>query len=374
MAPSFNLFRVPPDGFTYTLSGAPVTQLSYPALSFELYIPFLALGWSTQLAVGLNVAAWSASILLLFALLPRRFRAAALVLGSLTTYVAYAVGGVTDVLYVPLLIGAAYRWNRFPSERGWHKWRGPVFLGLAMSVKQEPWLLLPFVAVAVAFEADSAPWDGSTVAGGARPTSARRSPRCRTEPPVLRGGAPGVGSRRSDAVHRSCRPDRAGSHRPERFPPPGWRLAHRLQPVHHCAVRGPVGRVQRPRTRPSAPHLSDALPRVVLRGALLQQLHRVDAAGGPAGRRNVYVRRDPWGPRRQIRHETWERPSGSKWSLAPLAVGRGRRVRGVPRHLDRLHDLEPRRLPSRSSGCEPPVSWPRWGSCRCMSPTPRPGR
>ncbi len=124
-------------------------------MSFELYIPFLALGWSTQLAVGLNVAAWSASILLLFALLPRRFRAAALVLGSLTTYVAYAVGGVTDVLYVPLLVGAAYRWNRFPAERGWHKWRGPVLLGLAMSVKQEPWLLLPFVAVAVAFEADA---------------------------------------------------------------------------------------------------------------------------------------------------------------------------------------------------------------------------
>ena len=155
MAPSFNLFRVPPDGFTYTLSGAPVTQLSYPALSFELYIPFLALGWSTQLAVGLNVAAWSVSILLLFALLPRRFRAAALVLGSLTTYVAYAVGGVTDVLYVPLLIGAAYRWNRFPAEHGWRKWRGPVLLGLAMSVKQEPWLLLPFVAVAVGLEADA---------------------------------------------------------------------------------------------------------------------------------------------------------------------------------------------------------------------------
>jgi hypothetical protein len=155
MAPSFNLFRVPPDGFTYTLSGVPVTQLSYPALSFLPYIPFLALGWSTQLAVGLNVAAWIVSILLLFALLPRRFRAAALVLGSLTTYVAYAVGGVTDVLYVPLLIGAAYRWNRFPAEHGWRKWRGPVLLGLAMSVKQEPWLLLPFLAVAVFLEADA---------------------------------------------------------------------------------------------------------------------------------------------------------------------------------------------------------------------------
>jgi len=153
MAHSFLLYRVPPSGFTYTLTGQAVTQLSYPALSFELYAPFVAVGWTTQLAIALNVAALSASILLLFVLLPERLRAAALVIGSLTTFAAYSVGGVTDVLYLPLLLGAAYRWNRFADQSGWRRWLGPVLLGLAMAIKQTPWVLLPFLVVAVALEA-----------------------------------------------------------------------------------------------------------------------------------------------------------------------------------------------------------------------------
>ncbi len=150
MAPSFSMFRVSPDGFTYTLAGAPVTALSYPALSFELYLPFLALGWSTQLAVAIDVAAWSVSILLMFALLPRRARAAGLVIGALGVYVSYAVGGITDSLFIPLLIGAAYRWDRFGSCR--RSYLGPILLGLAMAVKQTPWLVLPFVLCALIVE------------------------------------------------------------------------------------------------------------------------------------------------------------------------------------------------------------------------------
>jgi len=143
MAPAFSLFRVSPDGFTYTVTGAPVTALSYPALAFELYLPFLALGWVTQLAVGLNVLAWAIAVLLMFALLPRRVRAIGPVIGSVSVYVGYTVGGVTDALYIPLLIGAAYRWDRFGESR-W-SYLGPVMLGLAMAVKQTPWLIFPFV-------------------------------------------------------------------------------------------------------------------------------------------------------------------------------------------------------------------------------------
>lgn len=152
MAPSFPMFRVPPDAYTYTLSGTPVTHLSYPALAFELYLPFLALGWSTQLAIALNVAAWMVAVLVLFVLLPRSLRPVALVVGSLSTFVAYAVGGVTDVLYVPLLLGVAYRWNTFGTRRGPSRWIAPVLLGLAMAVKQTPWLLAPFVLAGVVLE------------------------------------------------------------------------------------------------------------------------------------------------------------------------------------------------------------------------------
>jgi hypothetical protein len=153
MAKAFSLFHVSANGYTFRLNGQPVTQLSYPALSFLVYVPFLAAGWSTQLAVWVNVGAWALGMVVAFVLLPRTLRPLALVLGSLGIYVSYAVGGVTDALFVPLLVGAAYQWDRFGTMTGWRAWRGPVLLGLAMAVKQTPWLVLPFLAGGIAIEA-----------------------------------------------------------------------------------------------------------------------------------------------------------------------------------------------------------------------------
>jgi uncharacterized membrane protein len=148
MDPSFYLFRVSPDGWTYTLTGQAVTQFSYPSLAFLVYLPFLILGWSHELGVGLNLIAWGASILLMFHMFPRNMRAAALVIGLVDCYISNAVGGVTDVLYMPLLIIAAYRWDRFGLDR--RSYIAPVMVGLAMAIKQTPWPLLLFVLLALA--------------------------------------------------------------------------------------------------------------------------------------------------------------------------------------------------------------------------------
>jgi hypothetical protein len=150
MAPSFGIFRVSPNGYTFNLNGTPVTSFSYPALAFEIYQPFLAVGLTVQTAVVVNVAAWAAAIMALFALLPRSIRAAALVVGSLSTYVGFAVGGVTDAAYVPLLIVAAYLWPRFTRQRGPRAWVGPVCFGLALAMKQTPWFILPFAVAGIA--------------------------------------------------------------------------------------------------------------------------------------------------------------------------------------------------------------------------------
>ena len=152
MAPAFSLFHVTPDGYTYRLNGSPVTTLSYPALAFLIYVPMLALGWSTQLANVVNVAAWIVAIVLAFWLLPQRVRPVAIVIGSISVYVGYAVGGVTDALFVPLLVGAAYRWDRFGIRPASSYWWSPVLLGLAMSIKQTPWLILPFVVIGIVLE------------------------------------------------------------------------------------------------------------------------------------------------------------------------------------------------------------------------------
>jgi uncharacterized membrane protein len=147
MAKSFNIFHVSPDGYTFRLNGTPVTTLSYPALSFLLYVPFLLIGWSSQLAIGINVIAWAAGIALAYWLLPKAMKPLAVVLGSLGVYTGFAVGGVTDALYVPFLIVAVYKWDSFAEKRGWQRWISPVAMGLAMSIKQTPWFVLLFLAV-----------------------------------------------------------------------------------------------------------------------------------------------------------------------------------------------------------------------------------
>ncbi len=152
MAPAFPLFHVSPNGYTFQLNGQPVTALSYPALAFEAYLPLLAAGVTTQAAVWVEIFSWALGAAILYAALPRSVAPLAGLLASIDVYVGYAVGGVTDTLFVPLLIGAAVGWDRFARDRGPRAWRGPVCLGLAMAVKQTPWLVLPFVIAGIVLE------------------------------------------------------------------------------------------------------------------------------------------------------------------------------------------------------------------------------
>ena len=105
MAAAFPLFHVSPNGYTFLLNGQPVTKLSYPALAFEQYLPLLAMGITTQAAVWTDVAAWALGAVVLYAVLPRKLAPLAAVVVSLDVFTGYAVGGVTDFLFMPLLIG-----------------------------------------------------------------------------------------------------------------------------------------------------------------------------------------------------------------------------------------------------------------------------
>jgi uncharacterized membrane protein len=152
MAPAFGLFHVPPDGYTFQLNGQPVTALSHPALAFEAYLPLLATGVTTQAAVWAEVVAWALGGVIMYATLPRNLAPLAVVVLSLDVYIGYAAAGVTDCLFVPLLIAAAVRWDQFPATRGPAAWRGPACMGLAMAVKQAPWLIFPFVLAGIVLE------------------------------------------------------------------------------------------------------------------------------------------------------------------------------------------------------------------------------
>jgi uncharacterized membrane protein len=152
MAAAFPLFHVSPNGYTFLMNGQPVTKLSYPALAFEEYIPLLALGIKTQAAVWTDVAAWALGGVVLYAVLPRKLAPLAAIVVSVDVFTGYAVGGITDFLYIPLLIGAAAGWDRFAWTRGRAAWWGPILMGLAMAVKQTPWLVFPFVVGGIVLE------------------------------------------------------------------------------------------------------------------------------------------------------------------------------------------------------------------------------
>jgi hypothetical protein len=134
-------FKVPSRYHTPLASGGKVETLSYPSLSFLVYVPFLAAGLEN--VNWLHLAAYLLVIVLLFWLSPAWIRAVTPLMFFLEPeLVNYPVGGVTDILYVPLLMGAAYFWRSKRSTTA-------VLWALACCFKQTPWLLAPFLLIAL---------------------------------------------------------------------------------------------------------------------------------------------------------------------------------------------------------------------------------
>ena len=132
-----------------------VLHVSYPAGSFLLEAPLMALGFRHEVTDWLDLAAWLVTGVLLFVMMPvsLRWLAALILLGSV--YVGMFTNGGTDVLFLPFLVVAVWRWDRFATGRGagLAGWLGPICLGLACSIKQTPWFCVPFLVVGVALEA-----------------------------------------------------------------------------------------------------------------------------------------------------------------------------------------------------------------------------
>lgn len=141
---------------TMTLHGTFEQYLSYPALSFLLYVPAVALLGPTSYAGALvDLLAWGVAGAVMWRVLNPRLRTWVPVLLALSPLLGSIIGGVTDSLFVPLELVTFCTWQRFGDPalgRGW-RWAGPVCLGLACCVKQQPWFLVPFLLIAVSYEA-----------------------------------------------------------------------------------------------------------------------------------------------------------------------------------------------------------------------------
>ncbi len=145
-------FRVPVSYATYTLNGSIVSTLGYPALSFLLVVPFVWLLHGVQAAIVANVTALAVETVLVFFLLPRRWRVVSVILSAgLPFLFNNAIGGVIVTLAGPFLVLGAYRWTETAREGRLSRRdvsRG-VVLGLAAAISQFAWFVIPFVVVGV---------------------------------------------------------------------------------------------------------------------------------------------------------------------------------------------------------------------------------
>lgn len=164
LLPSLKAFGV--SGATQTLQGSVVSSISYPSMSLLLYAPFVALfGAQSYAGVTADVAAWVVAGVLLWRFAGAGSKTWVPLFLALPTLAVLVAGGVTDSLYVPFLLTALYRWDRFgdPAERSMARWAGPLGLGLACAVKQTPWLLAPFLLAGVGLEARSRGWEWARI-------------------------------------------------------------------------------------------------------------------------------------------------------------------------------------------------------------------
>jgi uncharacterized membrane protein len=156
MAGGARLLNPPSHYWTYLASGGHVTQFGYPAGSFLLEAPAWALGFHHELADWIDLVAWLVTGILLFVLLPVSLRWLATLLVMATAFVGAFSSGGTDALFLPFLVVAVWRWDRFGLGRhaGVARWIGPLALGAACSVKQTPWFCLPVVVIGLGIEAE----------------------------------------------------------------------------------------------------------------------------------------------------------------------------------------------------------------------------
>jgi hypothetical protein len=155
MASAARLLQVPAHNWTYTVNGGHVTSLSYPAGSFLFQVPAMALGFHHQIVDWMDLYAWLITGVLLFLLIQASVRWLAALLILTPIFVQMFSAGGTDAAFVPFLILAVWRWDRFHLGRsaGVASWIGPIALGLACSIKQTPWFCLPFLVVGLFIEA-----------------------------------------------------------------------------------------------------------------------------------------------------------------------------------------------------------------------------
>lgn len=146
---AFRIYRMPMSHVTPFVDGDFSDRQAYPALSFLVLVPALALHIPTYLVYALAFIAAVAIVVHRAPPLARPFIVALFVLDE--SYSAFAFGGVTDTVWVLFLVGAIVWWRSRPVAAA-------VLVGLACAYKQHPWFLVPLLVLRVAYDNGEKPW------------------------------------------------------------------------------------------------------------------------------------------------------------------------------------------------------------------------
>lgn len=137
--PAFSEFKVSPYSRTPTLDGTDEALLTYPALHFLLYIPYILAGINDM---HLIVLIFHLLVMIsVFLAAPPPIRPLVLIPFFIDpSLVNYSLATVSDFIWVFFTLMAAVLFRR-------HRSMSALFFGLACSVKQQPWFLAPFLVI-----------------------------------------------------------------------------------------------------------------------------------------------------------------------------------------------------------------------------------
>ncbi|MDZ4766063.1 MAG: tetratricopeptide repeat protein [Chloroflexota bacterium] len=143
---AYRVYRASKLYSTPLINGDVIGGVSYPSLSFLIYLPFQWLGIDTSLIYPLALLI---GLLLIYGIAPSSIRPLAVVPFLVNpNYTLYALGGVNDIVWAVLLCLMVVMWRRVV-------WAG-LWFGLACAIKQQPWFLAPFLLVRLWHDAPAA--------------------------------------------------------------------------------------------------------------------------------------------------------------------------------------------------------------------------
>ncbi|MFN8451243.1 MAG: hypothetical protein U0521_22350 [Anaerolineae bacterium] len=143
---SFNILRTSQAASTPVASGSISAQYAYPALTFLLPAPFVALGLPGNFAVTL--LAHLGLLVLLFLRAPARFQPLVLLpVFVVDIFEKLSFAGNIDIVWAFFITAMILCWDRSIIRA--------VLFGLAISYKQNVWLIAPFLLVQLWYEGET---------------------------------------------------------------------------------------------------------------------------------------------------------------------------------------------------------------------------